>query len=76
MINPREWTKYANTYYVEVKEEDGSITTHEKISANSPMEVARLFKKDAKRCKKKDSIIYVISNGWRFGEKAKNCYYS
>ena len=67
--------EYEGTYYVQIKNEDGSITTHEKINGNSPLEVARHFKPDAKKCKKEESFIYVISNAWRYGKSAKNNYY-
>ena len=75
MIKPIEFTEYSGTYYVEVKTENGKFETHEKISGESPIEIARLFKPDAKPCKKEDATIYVVSNGWRFGDKVRNNYY-
>ena len=75
MIKPIDFTEYSFTYYAEVKQSDGSFKTYEKISANRPIEAARLFKADAKPCKKEESTIYVVSNGWRFGEKVRNNYY-
>ena len=75
MIKPIEFTEYSGTYYVEVKIENGNFETYEKISGESPIEIARLFKPDAKPCKKEDATIYVVSNGWRFGDKVRNNYY-
>lgn len=75
MIKAIEFTEYSNTYYAEIKQEDGSVKTYEKISANAPIDVARLLKADAKPCKKEEAVIYVVSNGWRFGDKVRNNYY-
>lgn len=70
------FTEYSHTYYVEIKTENNGIKVYEKISGENPIEIARLFKPDAKRCKKEDATIYVVSNGWRFNEKVKNNYYN
>ena len=70
-----KFNEYEGTYYVQIKNADGSITTHESVSGNSPIEVARHFKADAKKCKKENSCIYVISNAWRYGKNAANNYY-
>ncbi len=74
-IKAIDFTEYSHTYYVEIKKEDGKIETYEKISGEKPIEIAKLFKPDAKPCKKEDSSIYIVSNGWRFGEKVKHNYY-
>ena len=75
MIKPIDFTEYSGTYYVQIKDENENIQTHEKISGETPIQIAKLFKPDAIPCKKEEATIYVVSNNWRFGEKVRNNYY-
>ena len=73
-IKPIETSEYFGTYYVEVKSSDG-VKTFGKITANSPVEVAKKFLENPIKCKKSESTVFVISNSWRFGKNPPKNYY-
>jgi len=73
-IKPIEASDYFGTYYAEVKTSEG-VKTFDKITANSPMEVAKKFLENPIKCKKSESTVFVISNSWRFDKNPMKNYY-
>ncbi len=73
-IKPIEASDYFGTYYAEVRTSEG-VKTFDRISANSPMEVAKKFLENPTKCKKSESTVFVISNSWRFDKNPMKNYY-
>ena len=72
-------SKIENTksiYYVEIKEENGEISYYEKVIGTTPLDVARLFKTNARMCGKKESTILVVPNCWKDLEETHNYYFN